>query len=355
MKNKIKVLVVDDSALVRRTLENILAMDSGIEVIGSATNPYIAADIMKKDIPDVITLDIEMPQMDGLTFLKKIMAQHPIPVVVISTLTSQNSEITFKALEYGAVEIIQKPKLNTKTALKEARIRICDTVKAASMTRVKRKVFLNKNKEYKRCQNNTSAVKQTTVTPIKTTDKIVAIGASTGGTETLKLFLEEMPYDCPGILIVQHMPEVFTTQFAKRLNNQCRIQVKEADSGDSVLRGQALIAPGNMHMRLKRSGTKYYVELQQGELVNRHRPSVDVLFHSVALSAGSNAFGVIMTGMGKDGARGIKAMKESGAYTIAQNKESCAVYGMPKEAIKLNAIDKVLHIKEIARHMLLKQ
>ncbi|MCX7986702.1 MAG: chemotaxis response regulator protein-glutamate methylesterase [Bacteroidales bacterium] len=350
---KIRVLIVDDSAVVRQTLASILESDPQIEVMGTASDPFFAAKKIQNEVPDVITLDIEMPRMDGLTFLKKIMSQHPIPVVVISSLTAEGTETGMKALEYGAVEIITKPQMNTKQFLEESRIRICDAVKAAAIARIKRKQVNNLVVQPKLSAD--VIIPDAPITNramIKTTEMVIAVGASTGGTDAIQQFLQAMPVDCPGIVIVQHMPEHFTRSFANRLNDICQINVKEAENGDSVLRGQALIAPGNYHMLLKRSGAKYYVEVKEGPLVNRHRPSVDVLFRSTARYAGRNAVGIIMTGMGDDGARGLLEMKEAGAYTIAQDEKSCVVFGMPNEAIKLGAAEKILPLDQIAAHVI---
>jgi two-component system chemotaxis response regulator CheB len=357
MKNKIKVLIVDDSAVVRQTLSTILSEDPDIEVMGVAVDPYFAANKIAHEVPDVITLDIEMPRMDGLTFLKKIMTQHPIPVVIISSLTTQGTETGIRALEYGAVELITKPKLSTKDFIEEAKIRIRDAVKAAANAKVKRKKKVSHESSHvkKQPKYSVDAVLPKVTSQqsmIKTTEKVIAVGASTGGTEALRVFLEAMPVDSPGIVIVQHMPEYFTRSFAERLNSICKITVKEAVNNDTVLRGQALIAPGNYHLLLKRSGAKYYVEINNGELVNRHRPSVDVLFRSTAKYAGKNAIGVIMTGMGADGAKGLKELKETGAHTIAQDEKSCIVFGMPKEAIKLNAAADILPLDKIAERVL---
>ncbi|MFO7658555.1 MAG: chemotaxis response regulator protein-glutamate methylesterase [Bacteroidales bacterium] len=347
--NKIKVLIVDDSAVVRQTLTQILESDPHIEVMGTAADPLFAIKKIIKEVPDVITLDIEMPRMDGLTFLRKIMSQHPIPVVVISSLTSQSTETGLKALEYGAVEIITKPQLNTRQFLEESKIRICDAIKAASLARIKRK-NLHTTSVIVEPKYSADAI-ISNLQPksmIETTDIVVAVGASTGGTDALQVFLQAMPPDVPGIVIVQHMPEHFTRSFANRLNDLCRISVKEAENGDSVIRGRALIAPGNHHMLLKRSGARYYVEIKDGPLVNRHRPSVDVLFRSTAKYAGKNAIGIIMTGMGDDGAKGLFEMKEAGAHTIAQDEKTCVVFGMPNEAIKLGAADQILPLDQIA-------
>lgn len=346
---KIKVLIVDDSAVVRQTLSNILSSDPQIEVLGVAADPYFAANKIKKEVPDVITLDVEMPRMDGLTFLKKIMTQHPIPVVIISSLTAKSTETGFKALEYGAVEIISKPQMNTKQFIEESRIRLCDAVKAAAIAKIKRKKIVPADVPIlPKLSADAIITSKTSKSMIKTTDIVVSVGASTGGTDAIQVFLHALPPDSPGIVIVQHMPEYFTRSFANRLNETCNITVKEAENGDSVLRGRALIAPGNYHMLLKRSGAKYYVEIKQGPLVNRHRPSVDVLFRSTARYAGPNAVGIIMTGMGDDGAKGLKEMKDAGATTIAQDEKSCVVFGMPNEAIKLRAADKILPLDKIA-------
>jgi two-component system, chemotaxis family, protein-glutamate methylesterase/glutaminase len=347
MKKKIKVLVIDDSALARQSIVRLLSSDHEIEVMDTAMDPYHAVSIIKNQLPDVITLDIEMPKMDGITFLKKIMSQHPIPVVIISSLTDKGSETAIKALESGAVEILHKPRMESEETWEEYKIIYCEAVKAAAEANVKRRLSLNKKLPEKL---STDAVIETLETNglIKTTEKVIAIGASTGGTDAIRLFLESMPVDCPGIVIVQHMPELFTRSFAKRLNDLCRISVKEAEDGDKVLPGRALIAPGNYHMLLKRSGARYFVKIKKGPLVNRHRPSVDVLFRSTAYNAGKNCVGVILTGMGNDGAHGMLEMKNAGAMTIAQDEKSCVVFGMPKEAIKLNAVAKILSLDQIS-------
>ncbi len=347
MAKKIRVLLVDDSAVVRQTLTETLESDPGIEVMGAARDPFVAADLIAKEVPDVILLDVEMPRMDGVTFLHKIMSQHPIPVVMCSTLTEKGAETTLKALDYGAVDIILKPKLGTKQFLQESKIRICDAVKAASKVRVKR-ISTKKRVAEKKLTADAVLPPPPAKAMAQTTESVVAVGASTGGTEALRIFLEALPGDCSGVVIVQHMPEGFTRAFSERLNSICRIRVKEAENGDSVLRGQALIAPGNRHMLLKRSGARYYVELKDGPLVCRHRPSVDVLFRSTARYAGKNAVGIIMTGMGDDGAKGMLEMKEAGAHTIAQDEASCVVFGMPKEAIALGGAVQVLSLEQIA-------
>ncbi len=347
----IKVLIVDDSAVVRQTLNDILSSDPHINVIGTAADPYAAARKISEEVPDVITLDVEMPRMDGITFLQKIMSQHPIPVVICSTLTGEGSATALKALEYGAVEIITKPKLGTKQFFEESKIKICDSVKAAASSNL-RKISATTMEIQPKLTADVIIPKATGKSMVQTTEKVVVVGASTGGTEALRVFLESFPVDSPGIVIVQHMPETFTTAFSKRLDGICKISVKEAEDGDSVIRGRALIAPGNKHMLLKRSGARYYVEIKEGPLVSRHRPSVDVLFRSAARYAGKNTVGVIMTGMGDDGAKGMKEMKEAGAYNIAQDEKSCVVFGMPNEAIKLGGVDKVLSLEAIALHVM---
>ncbi|MBF0320160.1 MAG: chemotaxis response regulator protein-glutamate methylesterase [Nitrospirae bacterium] len=353
MKGKIKVLIVDDSAIVRQTLSDILSSDPQIQVIGTAADPFVAAKKIQEELPDVITLDVEMPRMDGLTFLKKIMAQHPIPVVMCSSLTESGSETALRAMEFGAVEIINKPKVGTKQFIEESRVVICDIVKAAASSRLRRSLAAPTERMVTpKLTADAMLEKPTSKAMIQTTEKVVIVGASTGGTEALRVFLEEFPANCPGIVIVQHMPEHFTAAFAKRLDSICRISVKEAQDNDTVVRGRALIAPGNKHTLLKRSGARYHVEVKDGPLVSRHRPSVDVLFRSAARYAGKNAVGVIMTGMGDDGARGMLEMKEAGAINIAQDEATCVVFGMPNEAIKRGAADKVLPLDKITREVL---
>lgn len=350
---KIKVLVIDDSALVRQTLCDILNSDPEIEVVGSAADPILAAERMRTVIPDVITLDVEMPRMDGITFLQKLMSQHPIPVVMCSTLTERGNETALKALEYGAVDIITKPKMGTKQFIEESRVRICDAVKGAAAARMGPLRAMHTMKEISpKYTADVIMEKPNTKAMIQTTEKVVVVGASTGGTEALRVFLEMLPEDTPGIVIVQHMPENFTAAFAKRLDSICRVTVKEAQDNDTIVRGRALIAPGNHHMLLKRSGARYYVEIKDGPLVSRHRPSVDVLFRSAARYAGKNAVGVIMTGMGDDGAHGMKEMFDAGAVTIAQDEASCVVYGMPHEAVKLGGVNKIMPLQNIAHEVL---
>ncbi|MBJ6801923.1 protein-glutamate methylesterase/protein-glutamine glutaminase [Geomonas propionica] len=351
MPKKIKVLIVDDSAVVRQTMVEILSSDPQIEVMSTAGDPFIAAERIRQEVPDVITLDVEMPRMDGITFLHKIMSQHPIPVVMCSSLTEKGSETALKALEYGAVEIIQKPRLGTKAFLEESRVRICDAVKAASQARLRR-VSAVPHQVAPKLTADVIMEKPKTQAMMQTTEKVVVVGASTGGTEALRTFLESLPADCPGIVIVQHMPEGFTRAFSQRLDGLCRITVKEAENNDTVVRGRALIAPGNHHLLLKRSGARYYVEIKDGPLVSRHRPSVDVLFRSAARYAGKNAVGVIMTGMGDDGAHGMLEMKQAGALNVAQDEASCIVFGMPNEAIKLGGVDYIRPLDAISREVL---
>jgi len=343
---KIRVLIVDDSAVVRQTLSEIISADPELEVMGTAVDPFAAAERMRTDKPDVITLDVEMPRMDGLTFLKKIMSQHPIPVVICSSLTVEGSDTIFKAVQYGAVEIITKPNIGTKIFLEESRIKVCDSIKAAFHADVKKQAYVLSKTQPKLSADAVIAKSRTVLT--ETTEKIIVVGASTGGTEAIRYFLELLPANTPGIVIVQHMPEHFTASFAKRLNEICKISVKEAADNDTVLRGQALIAPGNKHMLLKRSGARYFVEITDGPLVNRHRPAVDVLYRSAARYAGKNAMGIIFTGMGDDGAKGLKEMFDAGAFTIAQDEKSCVVFGMPREAIEAGGVSKILPLDKIA-------
>jgi two-component system chemotaxis response regulator CheB len=353
--DKIRVLIVDDSALMRQVLTELLSQDPEIEVVGAAQDPYFAREKIKKLAPDVLTLDVEMPRMDGLTFLEKLMAGHPMPVVMVSSLTEAGCQTTLRALELGAVDFCTKPKIDLREGLEEQAQELIEKVKAAASARVR------KGSGTDCAQHPSGRSGNRFLTPsndapaqamIKTTDTIIAIGASTGGTEAIRELLEVLPPNTPPIVITQHMPEKFTKTFADRLDTLCRISVKEAEDGDSVLPGHALIAPGNYHMTLARSGARYSVRLNQDPPVNRHRPSVDVMFHSVAQYAGANSVGVILTGMGGDGARGLLAMQEAGAHTIAQDENSCVVFGMPKEAIKLGGVDKVLPLGQIPAHVL---
>ncbi|NPA36452.1 MAG: chemotaxis response regulator protein-glutamate methylesterase [Chlorobi bacterium] len=354
-KRNIRVLVVDDSAVVRQSLSTILESDPEITVIATAADPIIAVKKIMKEVPDVITLDIEMPRMDGLTFLRKIMSQHPIPVVVISSLTTAGTETAMKALEYGASEIIGKPAMNAAQFFNDSKILLCDAVKAASSAKLKRKKIVATSKKTVIPPKYTADViieKASAYKRIINTDKIIVLGASTGGTEAIRKFLAEMPAKSPGIAIVQHMPEGFTKSFANSLNNISKLEVKEAENGDKLYQGRVLIAPGSKHMLLKRIGKEYSVEVKEGPLVNRHRPSVDVLFRSAARYAGKNALGILLTGMGNDGAKGLLELKESGAHTIAQDEQTSVVFGMPKEAIKLDAAEKILPIDKIAPYII---
>jgi len=344
---KIKVMLVDDSALVRRTLSEVLSTDPQIEIVATAQDPFVAAQKLRKVVPDVMILDVEMPRMDGITFLQKIMSQHPLPVIICSTLVDKGATTTLKALEYGAVDIIQKPKLSTQRFFEEARMQLTDAVKAAASAKLDRLAHRPRRVEPKLTADAVLSGAGGRAMA-KTTEKVVVIGASTGGTEAIRSVLEALPSDAPGIVVVQHMPEGFTASFAKRLNELCRINVKEAADGDSVLRGHALIAPGNKHTLLKRSGARYYVEVRDGPLVSRHRPSVDVLFRSAARYAGCNAVGAILTGMGDDGAAGMKELLDGGAHTIAQDEASCVVYGMPKEAVAHGGVMRELPLDQIA-------
>ena len=348
-QKKIRVLIVDDSALVRQTLSQVLSTDPLIEVIATASDPFVAAERIGEQLPDVITLDVEMPRMDGLTFLRKIMTQHPIPVVICSSLAGEGAQSTLKALEYGAVDIIAKPRLGSKQFLEESRVMLCEAVRAAAQARL-RPPHPGHVVEPKLTAD--AILSRPTGAMLETTEKVVVIGASTGGTEALRTLLEALPPDAPGIVIVQHMPEMFTRAFAERLDGLCRISVKEAEPNDTVLRGRALIAPGNHHVLLKRSGARYYVDIKDGPLVSRHRPSVDVLFRSAARYAGPNAVAAILTGMGDDGASGMLEMKQAGAVTIAQDEATSVVFGMPNEAIKRGAADIVLPLQRIAASIL---
>ncbi|MBO9545844.1 chemotaxis response regulator protein-glutamate methylesterase [Caulobacter sp.] len=356
---KIRVLIIDDSATVRQTLASILSEDPQIEVLGVASDPFVAARRIAEEIPDVITLDVEMPRMDGITFLRKLMAQRPIPVVMCSSLTEAGSETLLQALEAGAVDIILKPKMGVADHLLESKIRICDAVKAAAGAKIagsKRVIPQIPRPDHEPQKKLTADAMLpppvATRAMARTTESIICIGASTGGTEALRVLLEGLPLDSPGVVIVQHMPEKFTASFAKRLDSLCAVEVKEAEDGDTVRRGRVLIAPGNKHTLLERSGARYYVTVKDGPLVSRHRPSVDVLFRSATRSAGSNAVGVIMTGMGDDGAKGMSEMKAAGAFTLAQDEATSVVFGMPKEAIALGCVDRVVPLQNLATEML---
>ena len=348
MAEKIKVMIVDDSALVRQVVAQALATDPGIEVIGSASDPIFALQKMKSSWPDVLVIDIEMPRMDGITFLKKVMAEHPTPAVICSSLAEKGAQATFEALAAGALAIITKPKVGLKSFLEDASNDIVQAVRCAARANL-RALSVSALSAAPRPKLSADAV----ISPAghraleRTTDQVVAIGTSTGGTQALEAVLTRLPATAPGIVIVQHMPEKFTAMFAERLNGLCQIEVREGRNGDRVVPGLALIAPGGRHMMLKRNGAQYVVEVVDGPLINRHKPSVDVLFRSVSKFAGANALGVIMTGMGDDGARGMKEMHDAGARTIAQDEASCVVFGMPEEAIKLGGVDQTLPLGQI--------
>lgn len=351
MGRQIRVLVIDDSASVRQTLVSVLEADPEIEVMGVAPDPFVAARRLQEEIPDVITLDVEMPRMDGITFLRKIMSQKPIPVVMCSSLTEAGSETLMQALEAGAVDVILKPKIAAADHLNEIGDRIRNVVKAAAQARlgaVRRGYSASVLGTEKKLTADAVLPPPSGRAMAKTTEKVVCIGASTGGTESLRQVLETLPANAPGIVIVQHMPEKFTAPFARRLNDLCQVEVREAAHGDPVLRGHVLIAPGDQHTLLERQGARYQVSVRQGPLVSRHRPSVDVLFRSAARSAGANAVGIIMTGMGDDGARGLEEMKNAGAHTVAQDEATSIVFGMPKEAIARGAAQKILPLERIA-------
>ncbi len=332
---KIKILVVDDSAIVRKIFSEDLSKEPDFEVVGAAPDPFVARDKIVRLNPDVVLLDIEMPRMDGLTFLKKLMHYYPLPVIIVSSLTPKGSKLALEAMECGAVEVLSKP--GGPYSVGDMSLQLKEKIRAAAKVQLR----------HLRNRTSVSPMEAPVKILSETTQKVIAIGASTGGTEALKEVLIRLPHNSPGILIVQHMPAQFTRAFAERLNGLCQIEVREAKDGDSVLNGLALIAPGNYHMVLKRSGAKYYVNVKDGPMVHHQRPAVDVLFNSVAQYAGGNAIGVILTGMGADGAQGMLRMKQAGARTIAQDEESCVVFGMPKEAIKLNAVDRVVPLYHI--------
>jgi two-component system chemotaxis response regulator CheB len=345
--SRIKVLIVDDSAVVRQVVTSQLAQDPDIEVIAAAADPILAIARMNVEWPDVIVLDIEMPRMDGITFLKKIMAERPTPVVICSTLAEAGAQTSMEALAAGAVTIITKPKIGLKQFLEDTSEDLVSAVKAAAKANMRavRATVKNSADVIMPAAEKHSAM-------IQTTERVVALGTSTGGTQALEVVLTSLPRVTPGIVIVQHMPEKFTAAFAERLNGLCQIEVKEAQNNDRVINSRALIAPGGKHMLLRRTGAQYYVEVMDGPLVNRHRPSVDVLFRSVAKCAGANALGVIMTGMGDDGAAGLAEMRTAGARTVAQDEASCVVYGMPKEAVKHGGVEKSVPLTAIGREIM---
>jgi len=328
---KTKVLIVDDSALIRSVMSEIVNSQPDMEVVGTAPDPLVARELIKKTNPDVLTLDVEMPKMDGLDFLEKLMRLRPMPVLMVSSLTERGSEITMRALELGAVDFVTKPKISIQSGMREYTELITEKIRAAARARVKRTVAST---------TPTTALPQLR-SPLTSSEKLIIIGASTGGTEAIREFLMQMPSDCPGILIAQHMPEGFTTSFARRLDSLCKISVVESSGNERVLPGHAYIAPGHSHLLLARSGANYMTKIEQTDPVNRHRPSVDVLFRSAAAAAGKNAVGVILTGMGKDGAAGMLEMKNAGAQNFAQDEASCVVFGMPREAIAIGATHEV--------------
>lgn len=335
----IKVLIVDDSALIRRILTEVIGAQKDMIVVGSAPDPLVARNMIKALNPDVLTLDVEMPKMNGLDFLEKLMKLRPMPVLMISTLTEKSSAVTIQALSLGAVDFITKPKMDQMQEMRAYGDMIADKIRAASVAKIK---------QVKAIKNSPPPVQNKMIDNASiSTQKIIAVGASTGGTEAINQFLLTMPADCPPILITQHMPAGFTASFAARLNNNCAISVKEGVHNELIKPGCAYIAPGGYHMLISKRGGNYYTQLNQEETVNRHRPSVDVLFDSVALCVGAQAIGVILTGMGKDGAQGLLKMKQAGSFNFAQNEESCIVYGMPKEAVNVGAVDQIEHLKEI--------
>lgn len=341
MRRNIRVLVVDDSAIVRKILTEELSHERGIVVVGTAPDPYVARDKIVRLKPDVVTLDLEMPRMDGLVFLKRLMKHYPIPVIIVSSLTKKGGRLALEAMESGAVEILSKT--GSAYSVGEMKQQLADKIRAAARARVVRSTEELNGDEPVNIPDHLLS---------ETTDKVIAIGASTGGTEALKKVLTQFPPTIPGIVVVQHMPPKFTTAFSERLNKLCKIEVKEAEDGDSVNPGRALIAPGNYHMLLRRSGAKYYVSVKQGPLVNRQRPSVDVLFQSTSKYAGANAVGVIMTGMGSDGAKGLLEIRQAGARTIGQDEATCIVFGMPKEAAKINAVEKLVPLNRIPHEII---
>jgi len=334
----IKVLIVDDSALIRSVMSEIVNSQTDMEVVATAPDPLVARDLIKKHNPDVLTLDVEMPKMDGLDFLEKLMRLRPMPVLMVSSLTERGSEITMRALELGAVDFVTKPKISIQTGMREYTELITDKIRAAARARVKARSVH---------QSAPATALQALRSPLISSEKLIIIGASTGGTEAIREFLMQMPSDCPGILIAQHMPEGFTSSFARRLDSLCRISVTEAAGNERILPGHAYIAPGHSHLVLTRSGANYMTKIEQTDPVNRHRPSVDVLFRSAALAAGKNAVGVILTGMGKDGAAGMLEMKNAGAHNFAQDEASCVVFGMPREAIAIGAAHEVAPLQAL--------
>ena len=342
-ERKIKVLIIDDSALIRSLLKEVINSFPDLEAVGAAANPLQAREMIKTLNPDVLTLDVEMPEMDGLTFLEKLMRLRPMPVLMISSLTERGSEAALRSLELGAVDFLPKPKLGIVDGIQEYADEIAEKIRVAFATKIR-----SRSKD----GHSTLAALPTLGNRISTTEKVIAVGSSTGGTEAIKEFLIRMPPDAPGILIAQHMPQAFTKSFANRLDSLCKIKVVEAEGNERVLPGHAYIAPGHSHLLLKRSGANYMTELSQAAPVNHHRPSVEVLFRSVAQFAGKNAIGVMLTGMGKDGAIGMLEMRQAGAYNLAQDEASCVVFGMPREAIAVGAVDEIVPIQEMTQRVL---
>ncbi|WP_136255294.1 MULTISPECIES: protein-glutamate methylesterase/protein-glutamine glutaminase [Halomonadaceae] len=337
---RIKVLCVDDSALIRDLLSEIINAQPDMEVVAVAPDPIVARDLIKQHNPDVLTLDVEMPRMDGLDFLERLMRLRPMPVLMVSSLTQSGSEVTLRALELGALDFLAKPSMGIRNGMMEYGDLIAEKLRAAARSRPRQ------------ARAKDRPAPQTLQAPLVSSEKLLIIGASTGGTEAIRNVLEPLPSNAPAILITQHMPGGFTRSFAERLDKLCRIRVKEASDGERVLPGHAYIAPGDQHLKLARSGANYVVRLDDGPPVNRHRPSVDVLFDSAAQQAGRNAIGVLLTGMGKDGAAGLLAMRKAGAATVAQDEASCVVFGMPREAIALGAADEVLPLEDIAPRLM---
>jgi two-component system chemotaxis response regulator CheB len=351
MERKIRVLVVDDSAFVRQLMSKMLAADPQIEVVGTAPDPYAAREKIKALKPDVLTLDVEMPRMDGVTFLANLMRLHPMPVVMVSSLTEQGAEVTFQALEYGAVDFVTKPKVDLAHTLEDYAVEICEKVKAAAGARVRaRDAAPRLAATPNLCADAVLAARA--VGHFRTTDQLIAIGASTGGTEAIKEVLMRMPADAPGIVITQHIPEAFSGPFAKRMDGICAMTVCEAGDGQQILPGHVYIAPGNRHLLVLRDGARFVCRLSDGPPVNRHRPSVDVMFRSVAQHVGANAVGVMLTGMGADGAQGMREMHDTGSITFAQDEKSSVVWGMPGAAVKAGAVDHVVPLDDIAGRVL---
>ena len=349
---KIRVLIVDDSALIRKLLTEILSSDKDIEVVGAAPDPYIAREKIKVLTPDVLTLDVEMPRMDGITFLKNLMRLRPMPVVMVSTLTEQGAEVTLQALELGAIDFVSKPKVDVSHSIKDYACEVIEKVKmaaAVSPGKLERRFASAQIKTVAvQAADQSSRLSRNNVGFLKTTESVVAIGSSTGGTEAVKEVLMALPASCPGIVVAQHIPVSFSGSFAKRLNACCALRVAEARDGDQILPGHAFIAPGDKHLVVERTGARYICRLRDSPEVNRHKPSVEVLFKSVAKSVGPNAMGIMLTGMGADGAKGMLEMKESGAFNVAQDEKTSVVWGMPGSAVKLGAVDKVIPLEKIA-------